>query len=349
LIEFERQIKTGRFLDPRAGFAEKSVESEIRVDPLTRETGRICHFAFDIAAPTDLTAMVEASAQSCPFCPDRVHEITPRFPSETLEEGRLVRGQAVLFPNLFPYDDVSAIAVISEAHFHPMADVPTSVIEDGLGIARDFLGRLDSMTRDKAQRYGIVTWNYMPPSGGSQVHPHMQVIHTTHPGNGLRRQLDAAGRWRRDRGRSYVEMLVETERTQGERWIGEDGDVVWLVPFVPTGILGDCIAVFPEVASVSALSDEQIADFASGLRTILKAYAERGLWSFNLVFLPDHAEAGNDRHWLTARLVPRLYINPAFHVSDVAYMQLIMEERFALTYPERNAAILRSAWQQRIG
>ena len=344
MITFDRETKRGRLLDPRADFAERVVESEIRTDPLTGQTGRICHFAFDIAAPTDLSQMVEDSAGRCPFCAPQVARITPRYPPDFLAEGRLEQGQAVLFPNLFPYDDISAIAVISAAHFHPMDDIPTAVIEDGLGIARNFFRRIKTDAADGPDSYGIVSWNYMPPSGGSQVHPHMQVIHTTSPGNGLRRQLAAAEVWRQAHGRAYAEALVETERRAGERWIGENGSVLWLAPFVPTGILGDCIALFPGRATVTELSDAEIADFATGLRTALKSYAARGLWSFNLVFLPDRAAATAGRHWLTARLVPRLYINPALHVTDVAYMQLILEERFAMTYPEDNAAHLRAAW-----
>ena len=344
MIVFDRETKKGRLLDPRADYAEKVVESEVRTDPLTGQTGRICHFAFDIAPPADLSQLVDGSAATCPFCPPHVSTITPRYPADFLAEGRLERGQAVLFPNLFPYDDISAIAVISAAHFHAMDDIPAAVIEDGLGIARDFYRRVEAESVADQDSYGIVTWNYMPPAGASQVHPHMQVIHTTSPGNGLRRHLDAAETWRQAHGLAYAEALVEAEQQAGERWIGESGSVLWLAPFVPTGILGDCIALFPGRATVTELSDAEITDFAAGLQAALKGYAARGLWSFNLVFQPDRAGTDAGRHWLTARLVPRLYINPALHVTDVAYMQLILEERFAMTYPEDNAAQLRAAW-----
>jgi len=346
MINFRKETKTGRFLDPRAEFRESAVEAEVRYDPLTGATGRICHFAFESAPPADLGTLVEKSATNCPFCPNAVRAITPRYPDDVMPGGRLERGQAVLFPNLFPYDDISAIAAISENHFHPMCDMPVRVIEDGVGIARDFYLQIAEAAAE--DRYGIVTWNYMPPSGGSQIHPHMQVIHTTHPGNGSIRHLAAATAWRDANGRSYVADLIERERADGERWIGESDRTQWLVPFVPTGVLGDCVAVFPEKATVADLDDADIADFAVGLRRVLSGFAERGLWAFNLVFQPDAAGADGGRHWLTARLVPRLYINSALHVTDVAYMQLVLEERFAMTYPEDNAARLRSAWADRM-
>ncbi|MCP4330288.1 MAG: hypothetical protein GY791_17825 [Alphaproteobacteria bacterium] len=337
-----RETKAGRFLDPRNGFAETLVESEVRTDPLTGDSGRICHFSFDLAPPVDLSQMIETSAESCPFCPEKVRAITPRYQDDFLPGGRLEWGEAVLFPNLFPYDDVSAIAVLSEAHFLPMENVPARIVADGLHVAREFFRHIEKDRVAARDSYGIVTWNYMPPSGGSQVHPHMQVIHTTSPGNGLRRHLEAAESWAQFHGRPYAEALVETERNNMDRWIGEQDGISWLVPFVPTGILGDCIAVFPDSCRISDLTDAEIDGFSTGLRAVLGAFAARGLWSFNLVFLPDHGSAERDRHRLTARLVPRLYINPAYHVTDVAYMQLILEERFAMTYPEANAAQLRA-------
>ena len=344
MIEFQREIKRGRFLDPRNEFKETTVDSEIRTDPLTGATGRICHFAFSSGPPGDLDAILEKSLEFCPFCPDKVRDITPRFPADMIPEGRLDHGQAVLFPNLFPYDDLSAISVISEGHFHPMDDIPEAVIADGLSVAREFYRRVEDGGMAAPDSYGIVTWNYMPPSGGSQIHPHMQVIHTSNPGNGPRRLLAAAGEWLERHGDPYVEALIEEEQRRGERWIGGGQRVAWLVPFVPTAVLGDCIGVFRGRATIGELTDDDIAEFATGLRRILKGFAEKGLWSFNLVFIPDHGP--NGRHWLTARLVPRLYINPALHVTDVAYMQLVLSERFAMTYPEDIATHLRSAWNK---
>jgi len=343
MIEFRRETKIGRFLDPRQDFKEIGVESEVRYDPLTGVSGRICHFAFQSAPPADLEALVETSAASCPFCPGKVETITPRYPDDIVPGGRLRRGQAVLFPNLFPYDDVSAIAVISRAHHHPILDMPSKAIEDGIGLARDFYRIVERRTRDSAA-YGIVTWNFMPPAGASQVHPHMQIIHTANPGNGPKRYFDAARDWRIRHGGPFAETLVARERELGERWIGESQAAAWLVPFVPTGILGDCMAIFPNKATVADLSDDDISDFADGLKRVLAGFAARGLWSFNMVFIPDVSGAASDRHWLTVRLVPRLYINPALHVTDVAYMQLILNERFAMTYPEEMAAYLRENW-----
>jgi len=344
-VAFRRETKRGRFHDPRAGFALSEVESEIRYDPLTGDSARICHFSLTTAPPSDLAETIAASERGCPFCPGRVLEVTPRFPEDLVPAGRLVRGASVLFPNLFPYDDHSAIAVVSDRHVLPMADMPEDAVVDGLTVARDFIRLLDAHVATAGEpSYGLVTWNHMPPSGGSQLHPHMQVIHTTRPGNALRRQLAAESAWLERHHRPFLADLVAAERNLGERWIGESGSVAWLAPFAPTGLLGDCMAVFPRRRAIGDLTDRNLADFSRGLRRVLAYFAGRGLWSFNLVFLGDRSGAEDERHWLSARVIPRFYVNAATHASDVAYMQLVLEERFAMTYPEDTAAALRAAW-----
>lgn len=344
-VEFRAEGMRSRFHDPRQGFEPTTVESEVRFDPLTGDTGRICHFAFETAPPGDLDAIVEASSANCPFCPDKVMAVTPRFDEALVPGGRLIHGDAVLVPNMFPYDDNSAVCIASSRHFVPMDAMPAAPVVDGIGAARAFVAMAEKARADRtAPAYGLLTWNYMPPSGGSMVHPHMQVIHTTRPGNALRRQLDAESAWRERHGSPYAKALVEAEEKAGERWVGWDGGVAWLTPFVPSGLLGDCMAVFPDCATLGDLSAERIEGFAHGLSRALGYFASRGVWSFNLVFYPDAEGAAPDRHWLTARILPRLYINPALHVTDVAYMQLMLDERFSMILPERTTEGLRDAF-----
>ncbi|MEE4378510.1 MAG: hypothetical protein V2J55_13535 [Candidatus Competibacteraceae bacterium] len=342
-IEFRKDIKQGRQYDPRQQFALSTIESEVRYDPLTGNSGRLCHFVFSTVPPADLDGLIAPTAAQCPFCPDKVLSVTPRFPEDLIPEGRLQRGEATLFPNLFPYDDISAVAALSAEHFHPMGDMPVQMIEDGLVLARDFFRRLETQAATSEPAFGIVTWNYMPPSGASQVHPHLQVIYTTTPGNGMRRELAAETAYRDQYGRTYLEDLLALEKAEGERWIGTSGAVQWLVPFVPTGLLGDCVAVFPGRSTLAAVTDSEISDFARGLKQVLSYFASRGLWSFNMTFFPDRTGSDPATHWLSARLVPRFYLNPQLHVSDVAYLQLLMEERMSMVYPEQTAAGLRNA------
>jgi len=343
-VAFRRERRTARLHDPRRAFALAEVESEIRYDPLTGESARICHFAPRSSPPPDLAALAEARRPSCPFCPERVGEVTPRFPDDLVPGGRFHRGEAVVFPNLFPYDDLSAIAVPGPAHLVSAADVPASLVVSGVAAARDFL-RVVVPRLGTRDLHGLVTWNHMPPSGGTQVHPHLQVVATSEPGNALRRELAAEGEWLRARGGPFAADLVAAEEGAG-RLAGRLGPWTWFVPFAPTGVLGDCRAVLPGKSNVLELDDADIASFAEGLRRALAFFAARGSWSFNLTLFPDRFGATDGRHWLSARLLPRLYLDPVLHVPDASYLQLLLGERFSMAWPEEVATGLRAEFSR---
>jgi LAO/AO transport system ATPase len=340
-IAFRVVKKRARLHDPRQGFALAEIESEVREDPLTGETARICHFAFPPRRLPDLAPLAEQTRAACPFCPERVAEVTPRYPEALLPHGRAQRGEAVLFPNLFPYDDVSAIVALSRAHFLPMDALPAPLIADALALARDFIVRA-APTLEAARSWGIVTWNYMPPSGASQVHPHLQVIVTDAPGNALRRELEAEARFLERHGAPYAQALDASEWAGARpRAVLRDAPVAWSVPFCPVGMLGDAEARFAGRHTLGECSDADLAAFARSLSRVLAAHARLGLWSFNLTLFPDAEQERSGRHWLTARLLPRFYLHPQLHNSDVAYLQLLLGEKFGMVYPEAHAAALR--------
>ncbi len=341
-IAFRREPRRTRLHDPRRGFALTEVESEIRWDPLTGESSRICHFSLPRPPPPDIAAVDEARRAGCPFCPERVGTVTPRFPEEWFAGGRFRRGDAVVFPNLFPYDDLSAVVVPGPRHVVDAADVPVELVASGLAAARDFL-RAALPRLGPVESYGLVTWNHLPPAGGTQIHPHLQAVGTSEPGNSVRRELSAEEAWRVAHGRPFAADLLAAEEAAG-RAVGRTGRWTWLVPFAPTGVLGDCRAYLPGKATVLDLDDGEIADFARGLRRALSAFASLGLWSFNLTFFPDRTGAAPGRHWLSARLLPRAWLDGPLHVPDANFMHLLLREPFTMARPEEVAARLRPAF-----
>lgn len=341
-IEYRVRKKVARIHDPRRDFALTEIESEVREDPLTGETARICHFAFPPREVPDLAPLAEATRASCPFCPERIEAVTPRYPGDMLAGGRMRRGEALLFPNLFPYDDVSAIVAMERAHFVPMHALRAEVIADALLLARDFIASAAAQVAGR-DAYGIVTWNYMPPSGASQVHPHLQVIVTDTPGNALRRELDAETRFLARHAVPWPQAVLAAERAAGERLVLEEGPVTWWVPFCPVGMLGDAQALIRGRATLTECGEDEIRTFARTLARLAAAYSRLGHWSFNFTLFPDAEGGVHGRHWLGARLLPRFYLHPQLHNSDVAYLQLLLGEKFAMVRPEAHAAALREA------
>jgi hypothetical protein len=92
-----------------------------------------------------------------------------------------------------------------------MAAMPERLGVDGLTAARDFT-RLVAPRFAGRDAYGIVTWNYMPPAGGTQVHPHMQVVVTTTPGNAVTRMLVASDAYVARTGAAFSHDLFEASR-----------------------------------------------------------------------------------------------------------------------------------------
>jgi hypothetical protein len=95
-------------------------------------------------------------------------------------------------------------------------------------------------------------------------------------------------------------------------------------------------------AKLGECSDADLGVFARTLARLAAAYARLGIWASTSLF--PQAEGRNDgTHWLGARLLPRFYLNPQLHNSDVAYLQLLLGEKFGMLRPEAHAAELRNA------
>ena len=344
-IQFKKDIKRTEFLDPRNEYKLSEVETEIRYDPLTGSSSRICHFSRDKMPAPDLTEMVEASTGFCPFCPEHIDTVTPKYPDSFLEGGRLTHGDAKLFPNLFPYDDVSALAIISSQHFLPMDNMPVQALVDGISIAQEFFRKKDNSQTEGQDFYSMVTWNYMPPAGSSLIHPHLQVLHTSNPGNAIRREIEAENNYYAEHKRNYMQDLIASEKKSSERWVGSHGATEWFVPFSPTGIIGDVIAAFPGKATLADLSADDIREFSEAMNNILNTFTEYGLWSCNFGFFPAADGSNSEKHTLYARIVPRIFVNPMTKAGDASYMQFLMEERVAMVYPEVTAERLRAGWK----
>lgn len=329
MIEFKRIIRKTRFLDPRQGFAAAEVPSEVRFDPLTGQTGRVAHFLPDKLPPPDLTPWQQfAASYSCPFCPENVERVTPKFPAEIFPEGRLRRGEALIFPNLSPYDEYSAVTVITAAHSPALADFTAEQLFDAFAASLAFLARV---TEGRPDLRPFVCWNYLPPSGSSQLHPHLQAFASTVAGNALEVELRAEAAYRQRHGRSFWADLLEEEKARGERYLGRVGRTEWLVAFRPYGVLGDVLALFPEGKLLPRLEKELLAAMIAGLQRLFAFLQDINVISFNLA-LYQGAEGTR------LRFTPRLYIQPALHTSDVNSLQMVCGEPIAMVAPEDIAA-----------
>lgn len=338
-LRFARSRRLSTYLPPGAtGPAEPvRIWSEVRRDPLTGRSGRVAHFkGFTLIAP-DLSSVVSESRPACPFCPERLFEVTPHLPSTLVSSGRIRRGEAVLFPNISPYDRNSVVTVLSREHFLEADQFSGDQIVDGIMATLGYFRALPPAARGT---HSVITWNYMPPSGATQVHAHFQAFSTNRPGWMLEDEVRRSRSfWRRHR-RPYWAQLAEDEEGLAERFVARRRHTVWLTPFVARSVISDAMALFPERAYLEDLQEAEVTEFVAGLRLCLAAFHEEGVRAFNLAFYTAPSGETAPHFWLHARISPRIYFNPAIMGSDTSAWQHLLDESVMVRSPEALAARL---------
>ena len=307
---FETEI-----LDPRRGFAATRTAVEVRWDPVTGRTARLLPEG-NVPPPVrhDLAALAEATRPGCPFCPDAIERETPRFPAALSPDGRIRRGDAVLFPNLVGYAQWSSVSVYSPAlHLLPLDEITPTLLADNLAAQVEFLQSVD-------EAWLSVNANHLPPAGSSIFHPHLQGAASPVPTNAQRLLAELPP--------ATVREYIALERG-GDRYIGARAGVDWLASYAPAGV-GEIRAFGPDV-SPAELDDELVDELAAGIVAVLRAYAELGFESFNFALTGPP---------LILRLVARAYFAPTGR-SDVMWSERLHEEAVTDLAPERFAAHVR--------
>ncbi|MCX6363893.1 MAG: hypothetical protein NTW58_06945, partial [Actinobacteria bacterium] len=144
-IRFERSVETAAFFSPLAGmeYAEQTIE--VRRDPLTGMTAvassELATKEETFYGKTDWAyadELARTSREGCFFCPEKVMATTPRYPEDVVAGGRLQRGRALVFPNLFPLAALHAVITYPDLHFLRPSQFTPDLLEEGLGAAIDF-------------------------------------------------------------------------------------------------------------------------------------------------------------------------------------------------------------------
>jgi galactose-1-phosphate uridylyltransferase len=341
-MKFESVTKETVLFDPRENMKERRIPSEIRRDPLTGRSARICHFMKLQWEKPDFAALVAGTEAWCPFCPTKVMEVTPMFPPEMVPEGRMIADDCVLFPNLAPYDSVGAVATLGARHFVPMAEITPEFIRKGFELAMRFFRRIEAIGHSESV-YHLINWNYMPAAGSSLIHPHLQVFVSSQAPNLLQEELNAARAYRETTQRNYWEDLVAHETISGERYLGKIGRTHWLTAYAPMGVAGDVLAITDEITSTVELTDRDLVDIANGLTRAMRAYDEMGIYNFNMNFFSGARGDGFTRFHLL--FSPRTFFNQALGASDVGAIRNLYNETLCMAFPEEINTMLKPAFQ----
>ncbi|HKK26728.1 MAG TPA: hypothetical protein VKB18_01475 [Gemmatimonadota bacterium] len=325
-MELHSQRFVAEILDPRKGFEPARKEVELRRDPLTGQSCRILpRGSLPRPERQDLEEMARSSRESCPFCGERVEEVTPRLPAEVWPDGRIRVGEAVLFPNLVPYAKWSSVSIYSPGrHLLPIGQITPGLMEDNLAAQAVFIRAVRAHDPDSV--WASINANFLPPSGSSILHPHLQGAVNPTP--------TTVQRLLAEQPEGLLEAYLEAELAGG-RGLGSTGPIAWVAAFAPVGP-AEIRALVPGVASPEEMDDHLLGELARGLCLALGLYDELGFQSFNLACYGGPAGGGGPP--LFVRLVARACFGPLLR-SDVMWSERLHWEAATDVRPEEVARI----------
>lgn len=328
-ISFKRIKSKTRLFNPLKNFSFDEIPFEIRYDPLTGETGRVFDLPYKPPDRPDIGETIQRSREIfCPFCPDTLEKSTPLFPKEFIPGGRIREGQATLIPNLVPFDTYAGVSILSGEHYIKIEDLTPEIMRDAFSAALLFIKRVIDF--DPEVKFLYINWNYMPQSGSSLIHPHLQVNCGYVPTNHHRIQIEGCKRYFTENGKSFWQDFMSAEKECQERYIGEIGSTFWVMSYVPQSFLPDVWCIFSEHYSLTQLGMEEIANFLQGLSRVLQYFGQENIPAFNMsIFSVKEYEDFR----INGRISPRLLTRPIGN-SDRAYFQTLHKEPCTVRPPE---------------
>jgi len=335
LIRFERhEIKVPLHLPDGV----REVVVELRRDPLSGEQARVTPRR-PVGRLSGETRLDEVPPEPgpCPLCPEHVRDLTPRLEPGVFPEARLQRGEAVLFPNLYPYGRWSGVIALTREHLVSLDAYTVAQYTDGLLLAREYALRLGQA--GAGGPYVGITQNHLPTSGGTLLHPHLQVHVDEHPNNFFERVLGGLARHREQYGTPFFDELVAEEHRLGERFVGTRDDLTVLVPFAPRGF-AEVWLLFPALRTLDQLDDARAAALATEIVFVLGVYHALGWNAYNLALTACSRPDSDLPLW--CRVVLRGRFGP-FARSDVSFHEKLFEELSTSVAPEVTAERLRAA------
>ena len=333
-LQFERRTISAKFIDPAGQTAEKSIE--IRTHPIT---GRTCRITFsrikEKEAGTDSLPQSPPDADEtskCPFCRPRVNSETPQLHPDLVPDGRMVQGESLLFPNLFPYGSYSAVSLFNDDHFVEIGTATASSYADSFINSSRYLKKI--LHHDPQAVYMAVTQNHLPSAGGSLLHPHLQINADRVPGNHHRFLLQKAVEFHRQDGQYLFSRYLGHEKTEGSRYIGETGKWEWMAAFAPEGFF-EIWGILPGMTSFKQVTSLDWQDLARGVINAQRFYRSLCRNGYNLGLLSVETPASR----LELRVVMVVRSNYAPWVrSDYTGYEVMLGDMATFVAPEQTAA-----------
>jgi galactose-1-phosphate uridylyltransferase len=340
MLSFEKNTIEARMQLPDGQAVVKPIE--IRKNPIT---GRTCRITFSRAGEREpgTEALPDpppfaADRSSCPFCLEALAARTPRLAAEVCPNGRMQKGDSILFPNLFPYGSHSAVSLFDDRHFVEIGTASPDSYTDCLLNCRDYLLRI--LAIDPTCIYLAITQNHLPSAGGSLLHPHLQLQADSIASNHHRFLKTRAAEHLKATAAPLFSAYLDHERREASRYIGRTGSWEWLAAFAPEGFF-EIWGILPGVASIRQATEKDWGALARGVINTQRFYRSQNRNGYNLGLLL--IEDGS--HALELRVVMIVRSNYAAWVrSDHTGFEVMLGEMATFSAPEETAQRARPFW-----
>ncbi|MFQ6051876.1 MAG: hypothetical protein ACE5K4_09310 [Candidatus Hydrothermarchaeota archaeon] len=346
MIKLEKFVRNAKLRSPLLNFDVQEQEIEYRKDPLLEMWVRInverASRKKQVSEEIDVIEVIKSTQKGCFFCPGNLEKSTPKFfgiEEDGEEIERIKIGNSCIFPNLFPFGKNHAVGIFSGDHFLRIGDFSPKLIKDCISACLKYFQKVHEKQKDA--RYPLFSWNHMPPSGASIIHPHVQILIEEKPTFLLSKYMEKSRSFYERNKRNFWNLLLEKEKKIGERFIGENDSLAVLTSFAPQGN-NEVLILFKEgISSLNQLNDRGIKEFAQAISSILKAYQSLGVQSFTLSTYSGPIDEDISHYFnLNAKIISRPNFQK-YYTNDTGFMERLNLEWVVLSKPEEIASFMR--------
>ena len=285
---------------------------------------------------------------SCPFCPGNESRTPPerfRLPADGSWKIRVVSNK---YPALTDGErkrmtdgfrravsgvGIHEVIIESQVHNTTISAMDHSDIED---LIKTYRNRFLEAHRDPRIEHVIIFKNHGEGAGTSLLHPHTQLIGTPVVPVQFRERVQSAMHFFDDTGECLLCSILKKEMEDGVRVLIDTDHFLTFIPYAALSPFHTWIFPKRHSAAFSTITDDELADLAFHLKTILsKFYYGLEDPDFNYVIKSSRPEdAGNEYcHWYLS-IVPRLSRAAGFELGSGMFINTSL--------PEKSAEFIRS-------
>jgi UDPglucose--hexose-1-phosphate uridylyltransferase len=303
----------------------------------------------------------ESLKEQCPFCPGNEHMTPPAWLVYSRVEGELVKladkedkrvGNWVIrcFPNMFPAlrSDVPFEEKLGESFFFattsysgfgfhyvivesPIHDAhPHNSSVKGLELVVEaYFDVMTKLSYEKGIKYVCLFRNYKPEAGASISHPHSQVIALPIVPSAVRREIEAARRYNRERGGCFYCDLIELE-VGSPRLVYADEHYVAVTPWAslfPFEVWIIPRRHEPNFINIHPKERKALARTLKAVLFALRKAANDPPYNFGFHVAPARWR-GESYHW-HIEIHPRIAVAGGFELTSGMYINVVPPERAA--------------------